>query len=694
MVGVEVGTMNRSRWCGVGVVALLLLAGLGALAEPCTITVQPGESIQEAIDAASPGDVICLAEGEWEENLVIEESLTLRAAEIKPETQAVIRSARSGWPVIWIESEEPIDVTVQGLMITGAFGRCYQTEPERICAHGISVHGKATAVIENNTISGNWDGIGLIDSSQATIDNNTISDNRLVGIGMRGSSQVTITNNTISDNLYGIGMWDSAQATIEGNTVSGSGWNGIVMLDSSQATIDNNTISDHELVGIGVFGLSQATIKGNTISDNGSGIVMYDSSQATIDNNTISDNRFDGIAMHGSSQATIENNTLSANRGGIWMWGSSQATIDNNTISDNRLNGIVMEDSSQATIQNNTISDNGREGIRSASTELVQGSGNRMSGNHPDLSGNVSARLRVPLVPETQETDLTFPGPYRTLQETIDAVAPGGTITVAPGTHQGGLTIWKPLILKGAERDEVVIEGAVSLIDEAQAVEIVGLTIASSPNYGLTLGARAKATITGSTISDNRYGIWMEGSAQATITGSTITDNRYGIRMRDSSQATIDNNTISDNGFGIKMEDSSVATIENNTISDNFCGILMWDSSQATIEDNTISGNRSGIEMVGSSQATIEGNTITDNRDDGIRMRGSSQATIAGNNIQDNERYGVALLEQPCAITDSVFTGYVTGRGNTGAGNVRGDTCPDVLTFLFTEEGGELDRRE
>ncbi len=670
MVGVEVGVMNRSRWCCVGIVALVFIAGLGALAEPCTITVQPGESIQEAIDAASPGDVICLAEGEWEENLVIEKSLTLRAAEIQPEPQAVITSAREGWPVILIRSEEPLEVTVQGLMITGASGPCFQLEPEPICAYGIYVHGKATATIEGNTISGNWNGIRMYDSSQATIENNVISGNNRHSIQMEDSSQVTIGGNTISDNRHG-----------------------------------------------------------------------------------------------------------------MRMSGSSQATIENNTISDNERDGIWMEDSSQATIEDNTVSDNRLSGIHSTSTEPVQGGGNRMSGNHPDLSGNVSARLRVPLVPETQETDLSFPGPYRTLQETIDAVAPGGTITVAPGIHQGGLTIWKPLILKGAERDEVVIEGAVSLIDEAQAVEIVGLMIANSPHHGLSLGGRAEATIESNAISDNGRGIWMGDSARATIASSTISDNRYGIEMRNSSQATIasntisdnrdlgirmrdssqatiasntisdnrygmrmsgssqatiENNTISDNRYGIEMRNSSQATTTNNTISDNHHGISMWASSEATIEDNTVSGNRYGIGMLDfsqgmiggniisdnrhgiwmqgfsqatiasntisgsneegifvwwSAQATIESNTINDNRD-GITIRDSSQATISGNVIRSNERYGVALYESPCFDTRLVFTGYVTGEGNSGEGNLWGDYCPENLAFLFTEEGGELDQRE
>jgi nitrous oxidase accessory protein NosD len=69
--------------------ALAALLGLGssigslgtsALAQAqsdCTVTLQPGEPIQGAINGAEEGAVICLVEGTWEENLKIEKSLTL-----------------------------------------------------------------------------------------------------------------------------------------------------------------------------------------------------------------------------------------------------------------------------------------------------------------------------------------------------------------------------------------------------------------------------------------------------------------------------------------------------------------------------------------------------------------------------------------------------------------------------------------
>jgi hypothetical protein len=86
---------------------------------PCTVTVQAGESIQAAIDKAEEGAVICLAEGTWEENLVIGKGLTLRG--LGPE-KSVIKGVKEGEPVILISSDAEIEVIVEGLTIAEAKG--------------------------------------------------------------------------------------------------------------------------------------------------------------------------------------------------------------------------------------------------------------------------------------------------------------------------------------------------------------------------------------------------------------------------------------------------------------------------------------------------------------------------------------------------------------------------------------------
>lgn len=136
------------------------------------LNLQPGDSIQKAIEQAKEGDVICLQPGEWEEKVVISKSLTLVAATIKPEPDVIIRSTEDSKPVILIQSEEPIEVKIIGLKISGA---------RHGCASGFSVDGRAKAVIQNNSISDNgWDGIVMWGSSQAII--NKIFNNGGYGV--------------------------------------------------------------------------------------------------------------------------------------------------------------------------------------------------------------------------------------------------------------------------------------------------------------------------------------------------------------------------------------------------------------------------------------------------------------------------------------------------------------------------------
>jgi parallel beta-helix repeat protein len=519
----------------VGLFSLGNSSGMGAGDQlPCTVTVQAGESIQAAIDAAEEGTVVCLAEGTWEENLVIGKGLTLRG--LGPE-KSVIKSVKEDEPVILISSDAEIEVTIEGLTIAEAKGwRC--AEGPLRCPNGLSLGGKVKATIEGNTISGNRDGIS---------------------------------------------MWGSAQATIQGNTISENGWNGISICDSAQATIEKNTISENGWNGISIC----------------------DSAQATISNSQISGNETDGISMRGSAQATITNSQISGNKwDGISMWGSAQATIENNTIQEHK-----------------------ECGIWSSSDNPAQGKGNRMRGNGADLCGNAPASLRIPLVPPTTKTQLSFPGPYPTLQEAIDALAPGGVITIAAGEHKAGLTIWKPLTLRGAGREEVKFMGAVSLISEAQEVQIEGVTITGSAFTGLLLGGQAKATITNSQILGNK--------------GS-------GIGMRDSAQATISSSQTSSN--------------EGD-------GISMWGSAQAEIRASTIEGN-------GTSENCKKDDYICN----GIELKWKPQVKIIDSTIRNNADWGVGAVLTQCGYKFDEFTGAVTFEdmmldqiaGNNTSGNQNG----------------------
>lgn len=110
--------MKVSRFLLFGLLVGLLLGPSGGLLtaqeeamSECTVTVQPGESIQAAIDAAAEGLVICLTKGTWKENVKIEKSLTLRGDAERSEDVRIV-GVKGGHPVIRIESEKEIKVSL------------------------------------------------------------------------------------------------------------------------------------------------------------------------------------------------------------------------------------------------------------------------------------------------------------------------------------------------------------------------------------------------------------------------------------------------------------------------------------------------------------------------------------------------------------------------------------------------------
>jgi len=600
--------MQRSQLLRLGLAVAVVLVSLANVAQTqaeCTITVQPGESIQSAIDAAPEGTVICLAAGEWRESIRIDKRITLRGAGAD---LSVIQRDEYGEPVVKIdvngtERVGDVDVAVESLTVTdGGLKSC--------------------------------------------------------GIRIGSSTQATVRDSIITDNAEGVRLCDMAQATIEDTIITSNIAYGIVLSDSTQATIDHCAIEETWRIG---------------------------------------------IAVAGSASATIESNA----------------------------------------IRNNTDC-----GIFSQSEGLIQGRDNQMEGNGIDLGGNVSAELRTPLVPETEATELSYPGPYETLQETVDALAPGGTITVAGRTYwreEIGVTIWKPLTLM-TDGGQVVLN-VISLIDSAQGVTIDGLTMHGTYKQAFLLGGHCQATIVrciiegreqaismsdaaqadiiDTIISDNEVGVFMVREAQATITGCTIERHHmdgilmgystratiedsiikgseaFGICLVDSATATIRRSSIEGTDYeAVSLEDSAQAIIDNCSITDNADGIGVWDSSRATITRCTVERNSgNGIAIGNSAQVTITASTSQENRT-GILVTGSARATVEGSALLNNERYGIALHTAPCYDTGEVFTGLVTGEGNVipglddPDGSKEGAVCPDELSFLMTEEGGQLDWRK
>lgn len=397
---------------------LSLLSGLGAREgfglvtqgqADCTITVQQGESIQGVIDVAQEGAVICLEAGVWEENIEIQKSITLRGA---GQEQTIIKGIQPGVPIINIQGDQAIKVTVADFTVTEAkpYGKehncAWPQGPTWICPNGIAVRGAVGVEVRNMLISSNssdgiWAmdsaqvavfdtvifdnasscvgtcmGIDMSDSAQVTVYNSIISKNRMVGITVRDSAKAIITNSEISSNgEVGLLMRDSAVVSLIGSTISDNRWGGLWVDDSAVVSLSDSVVSDNKWVGISALGFASVSLSSSIVSSNGwVGLGVLDSATVSLADSTVSNNMF-GLGVFDLASISLARSTISDNVGyGLGIGDFAHVEVHKSTIVGNGTaedcagrdwfcNGITASGESQVTITESQIINNADWGL-------------------------------------------------------------------------------------------------------------------------------------------------------------------------------------------------------------------------------------------------------------------------------------------------------------------------------------------
>jgi len=104
-------------------------------------------SIQAAIDTAKSGDIIEVRAGSYQENVIIRKTLTMKGEDA---SKVTLVSKAEGKPVVLIEGDKAVSVTLSGFTITGAKGSCM--EAIKICPFGISAFGKVVITLQQNRL--------------------------------------------------------------------------------------------------------------------------------------------------------------------------------------------------------------------------------------------------------------------------------------------------------------------------------------------------------------------------------------------------------------------------------------------------------------------------------------------------------------------------------------------------------------
>jgi parallel beta-helix repeat protein len=178
---------------------LLLLAMLGApfvtpiaASQVRTVPTAQYPTIQAAINAANPGDIIQVASGTYYEHVVVNKSLTLIGED---KNTTIIDGSGAGLVI----RSNVSNVEIRGFTIQNG-----GSSPDGGISIGTSVSVCVNNTICDNIIRNNGIGIMLIGSNECSITNNLIMNCSWAGIQTRGSNSSVLTGNTIENNSIGV----------------------------------------------------------------------------------------------------------------------------------------------------------------------------------------------------------------------------------------------------------------------------------------------------------------------------------------------------------------------------------------------------------------------------------------------------------------------------------------------------------
>ena len=371
----------------------------------------PGDyaAIQDAIDAAVAGDVVCVEPGTYVENLDFDgKGITVTG----PATAIV--DGNDAASVVLFDSSEGADSVLQGLTLTNGYagygGGIYiasadptiidiVVEGNRCSTMGGGVYiasggadptftGGLIANNEDNSWGGGgiWIGGGGVGSFTGTHIYNNRATGQGGGVHLRDNANPTFTDVIIEHNYSdggggGLHMNVSSTLTMNGGAFTRNwtddvwGYGGGLHVSSATAYLDGVTFNENRAEGCSGGGASIRSSTGTTVTNctfagNSSvslGAAIWTAgTTATLTNLLVQDNER-GVAVYfGDYDDCVLSDSLITNndggyRGGV-MWGNyATSTIDNSLITDNTGltgAGVTFYAYSEGTLTNSIIAGN------------------------------------------------------------------------------------------------------------------------------------------------------------------------------------------------------------------------------------------------------------------------------------------------------------------------------------------------
>lgn len=220
------------RIIAIVVAVVLMLVMVPSTVSAAAIRVESGDSIQDAIDAANPGDVIFVGPGTYNENVIVDKSVSIKGAGADVTTVQAQDSSKAVFAVV-----------ASGVRIS------------RFTIKGANGHLNATGVLIGGLFPGDMGNLGV--------------------------SGVKVSQNIVENNGQGIYIWHSSGNTIVKNVVrynssapaNVDAGNGIIVWDDGGGQDINNLIKNNDVYynykfGIFVGGAANMNADGTEINGN------------------------------------------------------------------------------------------------------------------------------------------------------------------------------------------------------------------------------------------------------------------------------------------------------------------------------------------------------------------------------------------------------------------------------------------
>lgn len=271
---------------------LSILALLGACDgspdEPGTdIVVQPGESIQAAVDAATPGSRILVQPGIYEQAVTID----------RPQIDLVgdLSDPAAGDVILQNPGGQQNGITVtengDGVEISGLTVRDFEE-------NGVFLVRVEGFLLSNITAENDGEyGLFPVLSSNGVITDCRAIGHEDTGIYVGLSQNVTVQNSSASQNVNGIEIENSSHIQVSGNETFDNTAGILVVLlpglsvkSSTDILVSDNSVHDNNLPNLAADGFERAVPAG-------SGILIVGTDATTVQQNRVTGNEFVGIGV-------------------------------------------------------------------------------------------------------------------------------------------------------------------------------------------------------------------------------------------------------------------------------------------------------------------------------------------------------------------------------------------------------------